>query len=227
VKCDIIELDISSYENSIRFQDDILKKRQNSQINDTIIFTQHYPVITIGRKGSLQGILATDAQLNKIAVKVINTDRGGDVTYHGPGQVIAWPIFDLNQIGRDLHKYMRMLEDTVILLLKEQSIFPKRINNLTGVWVQDEKIASLGIGVKKWVSYHGISLNVNTSLEHLAMVLPCGLKDRSSTTISKILGEDVDIARVKNVWQDKFKEVFGLEFGKLEKIPSLDKKDDP
>jgi len=219
VRCDIIDLGISDYSDSLNYQKQILEKRFLSAIPDTLIFVQHEPVITLGIKGGEQNILQPLKDLQKKGIEVIKTDRGGDVTYHGPGQIVAWPIFDLKNIGKDIHKYLRMLEETVILLLNDYKINADRLDGFTGVWAGEDKISSVGVGIRKWVSYHGISLNVSTSLEHLGLIHPCGLKNRRSTTMANISGKEFDIDKIKDSWQDKFKTVFDLEFTEIEKVP--------
>ncbi len=212
MKCDCIDLGISSYTDSVDFQNIILEKKLNALLENALIIVEHNPVITMGRKADKDNILLSEKELQDRGIQICSADRGGDVTYHGPGQIVAWPIFDLRTLGKDIHRYLRMLEETVILLLKDYDIKARTLKGLTGVWVDDDKISSIGIGVRKWVSYHGVSLNVNTCPEHLSVIHPCGLKSKRSTTMKELLNKDLDISSVKKSWVEKFRAVFDLEF---------------
>ncbi len=172
---DILNLGLKDYQETYKTQKQLVKKRYEERIPDTLILVEHHPVFTIGRSGSRKNIRAPSEKLKKEGIKVYETDRGGDITYHGPGQIVGYPIIDLRRYGKDVHLYLRALEEVLIKLLKNFSIYAERVKGMTGVWVNDKKIASIGIGVSKWVTYHGFSLNIDPNMRHFAMINPCGL----------------------------------------------------
>lgn len=176
---------------------------------DTVIFCQHPDVITVGRSGGFSNILASENDLAQKNIKVIFTDRGGDVTYHGPGQLIAYPILDLRRRKKDARLYLRNLELAVINLLSNYNISGARCAGKTGVWVRDEKIASIGVGISHWVTYHGVSVNVNTDLKKFSLINPCGLKGAEMTSLEKVLSAPKDIEEVKEKFKNAFADVFG------------------
>lgn len=175
-----------------------------------LIFCEHPLTITLGRMTQAENILFSAEELKKIDAAVYSVDRGGDVTLHAPGQLVVYPILNLNFCKRDLHWYIRKLEQVAIDLLRGFDILAERSLGRTGVWVGEQKIASLGIGVKKWVSYHGIAVNVNTNLEHFSLIRPCGL-DVRMTSMQEIKGCALDMAEVKNRFVQCFVEDFGKE----------------
>jgi len=154
----------------------------------TLILLEHPPVITIGRSGSRRNILARDAELARAGVAVRETNRGGDVTYHGPGQVVGYPILPLAFHGRDVHAYLRRLERVLILALADFGIRAFRRDGLTGVWTEAGKIASIGVAIARWVAYHGFALNVAPNLAHFDLIHPCGLEGVRMTSMEKLLG---------------------------------------
>ncbi|MDY6913549.1 MAG: lipoyl(octanoyl) transferase LipB [Planctomycetota bacterium] len=168
------------------------------------------PVITLGRGADEGNLLASPQQLSAKGIEVHHASRGGDVTYHGPGQLVAYPIMRLDRRGRDVHKYLRDLEETVIRLLGPLGVEPRREKGLTGVWVRDEKIAAIGVAVRRWVSYHGVALNVSPDLSHFDLIVPCGLAERRVTSLAEILGPGHRTAELKPVMVECFCEVFGF-----------------
>lgn len=186
-----------------------------------LLFVEHDPpVITVSRRpGARQHLIATSAQLESAGVEVCETDRGGDITYHGPGQLVAYPILDLNVLGLRLHGYMRLLEQIIIDVLAEYSIIGERDQSATGVWVapnagniSDEntiasaaKICALGVRISRWVSMHGLALNVRTNLKHFQLIVPCGLAGRPVTSMEMLLGETCpSMEQVKKSMTDRF-----------------------
>ena len=154
---------------------------------------------------------------------IFKIDRGGKITYHGPGQIVGYPIFNLNELRIDVHTYLRKIEEVIILTLDDFGIKAERKDGLTGVWVGDEKVASIGIKVSHWVTMHGFALNVNTDLKFFDFIFPCGLKDVSMTSMEKILGFGVDIVDVKVNLKKKFEAVFDVELEEIldEKIKNI------
>jgi lipoyl(octanoyl) transferase len=199
------------YQEALFIQERIWALRVEKKIGDTLLLLEHPPVITIGRRGSKKNILVSDEFLKKMDVKVFEVSRGGDVTYHGPGQLVGYPIFDLALTDRDIKKFVYLLEEVFIRLLKDQ--FGKEAhrdeNKYTGVWVGNDKIVAIGIAVKKWVTMHGFAFNVNTNLEHFSWIVPCGLKDRGVTSLERLIGSTIRFEDVVDKVQTYFGKVFG------------------
>ena len=173
-----------------------------------LLLVEHAPpVITISRRrGAREHLLATDAQLAAAGVEVAETDRGGDITYHGPGQLVVYPILDLNVLGLRLHGYMRFLEQIVIDTLAHWGLQGSRLDAATGVWVNGSKICAMGVRLSRWVSMHGLALNVTTNLEHFDLIVPCGLAGRSVTSLRCELGRSCPaMADVVEVVLDRFR----------------------
>ncbi len=171
----IINLGLKDYQETYKIQKKLIKERFEGKIPDTLILVEHLPVFTIGKSGNKKNIHVPLERLKKEGIKIYEIDRGGDITYHGPGQIVGYPIIDLRKYERDVHLYLRKLEEVIIKLLKDFSIEAGRIKDMTGVWVNNKKIASIGIGISKWVTYHGFSLNIDPNMKHFAMINPCGL----------------------------------------------------
>ena len=183
-----------------------------------LILVEHDPpVITLGRRANDRNILASRQRLAAEGIEVHEASRGGDVTYHGPGQLVGYPILSLDRRGRDVHRYMRDLEEVIIRLLERLGISAARVKGRTGVWVgrenmeNMEKVASIGIAVSRRVAYHGFSLNVSPNLDHFKLIVSCGIPDIRMTSISRLLGRDIPIAEVCRPLADCFAEVFGLD----------------
>jgi lipoate-protein ligase B len=172
---------------------------------------EHNPVFTIGRGGSRSNILVDQEVLETYKICVYEIDRGGDITYHGPGQIVVYPILDLKGYKKDIRWYLRSLEAVIINFLDKCNIKGEQKNNFTGVWVGEEKIASIGIGVSKWISYHGFSLNICPDLEYFDMINPCGLVGAKVTSLSKILNKSVAIQDIKDILTGSFEEIFGVK----------------
>lgn len=185
MKPTILNLCITDYLACYSLQKKILNEIKHDNVPDRIIITEHYPVITIGRRGSRKNLLVSEDFLKSRGIEVIETDRGGDITYHGPGQMVIYPIIDLKRRFKNLHLYMRCLEDLVIALLKKYGIKGYRVDGRTGVWTDNGKIASIGIAVSQWVAYHGIALNIDCDLTPFSWINPCGFKDIKVTSIAK------------------------------------------
>jgi lipoyl(octanoyl) transferase len=203
-----------SYEDGLALQAELVEARRAGTIGNTLLLLEHPPVITLGVK-TRQGpkhIVATDTELAAEGVTVHETGRGGDVTYHGPGQLVGYPIFDLNPDRRDVHKYVRDIEEVLIRALAPFGIEGRRVDGLTGVWVgasgREEKIAAIGIRISRWITSHGFALNVATDLDHFKLIVPCGIVDRGVTSLSKHLGRPVSLREAEVAVVAAFAEVF-------------------
>jgi lipoate-protein ligase B len=175
-----------------------------------LVLVEHPPVITIGRSGSARDVLADGARLARLGVSVAETNRGGEVTFHGPGQLVAYPIMDLAPRGRDLHRYLRDLETWLVRLCRSYGVPAHAESPHTGVWVEDRKIASIGIAVRRWVSTHGVALNVDVDLGWFDLIVPCGLPGVRMTSLEAELGAAPPMAEVAERAADYFAEDFGL-----------------
>jgi lipoyl(octanoyl) transferase len=179
---------------------------------DTLLLVEHEPVLTLGASFHPENLLLSREEYVSRGIEVLATDRGGDVTYHGPNQLVAYPIFDLNRHGRDLHKWLRDLEEAIIVCISSFGLDGYRFAPHTGVWVNGKKICAIGIKVKRWVSIHGIALNCNNDLEVFDSFVPCGIVGFGVTSISKELGTDIGIEEVKPALVGAFEKVFGISF---------------
>lgn len=222
MECQVIDLGLIEYQEACKLQREILNKRKRDEILDTLFLLQHPSVITVGRRGSEENILVSKEELKALGIMVCRTDRGGDVTFHGPGELIAYPIFDLKRQIRDVHLYLRRLEEVAIQFLREYEVESLRQQGFTGVWVDGylnghrQKIASIGIGVSNWVTYHGLAINVNTDLDKFLLIRPCGMDSRRVTSLSQLLCESVSIFEAKKRLLEAFKTVFNLEIKAVE-----------
>ena len=206
----VFELGITPYKTALLYQKTLLEKRINGDIGDCLILLEHPPTITLGRGGRSENLLINEKALARLGISLEETKRGGDITFHGPGQIVGYPIFDLNGHGRDIHKYLRDLEEVLISALSNFGIEGRRIEKLTGVWVKRSKIASIGIGVRKWTTYHGFALNVNTDLGYFDLIVPCGIRNVRVTSVKEWLNlkEDVEMDSVVDLIKANFMELF-------------------
>ena len=205
-------LGIREYDEILRLQKRINSTHQENGIPDTVIFLEHYPCITIGRQGKNDHILKSRSWLKKKGIEVCKTDRGGDVTYHGPGQLVCYPILDLRNYNWDVLAYARLLEEVVIKTLQSFGIASGRKEKHPGVWVNDHrKIAAQGISLTRWVTMHGLSLNVSTLMEHFSLIVPCGLSTFQVTSMEECLGVPVKMSAVFSEMNNNFIELFDIE----------------
>lgn len=210
-KLEILNLGKMKYQKAYEIQLEMIKKRAADEILDTLILVEHPPVFTIGSSGTEEHISVSREFLESSGIEVFETNRGGDITYHGPGQIVAYPILNLKEHKQDLHWLLRQYEEVTIRLLEEYDIKARRIEGLTGVWVGDEKITAIGVGVRRWVSYHGFAFNVNPNLEHFSYIIPCGIRDKGVTSLSKLLGKEMDMDQMRKKVIKYFAEVFEME----------------
>ncbi len=169
----------------------------DQQIHDMLFFVEHPHVYTLGKSGDQGNLLKGMAELAQIDAEFIEIDRGGDITYHGPGQIVGYPILDLNRHFTDIHKYLRYLEEVIIRTCSDFGITAGRIEGLTGVWVDNEKICAMGIRCSRWVTMHGFALNVNTDLSYFNHIVPCGISDKPVTSMQKCLDKQINAEDVK------------------------------
>lgn len=175
---------------------------------DTVFFLQHSPVITLGRDARPEHLLSDSATLRAAGIEVIETDRGGDVTYHGPGQIVAYPIFNLNHWRPSVGWYLRSLEEVVIQAIRPFGLQGERIRPYTGVWVNGAKVAAVGVGIRKWITWHGIALNVRPDMRHFAHIVPCGIPDKPVTSLELLLGTAPSMDGVMTQMETAFRDVF-------------------
>jgi lipoyl(octanoyl) transferase len=210
MKLNILQPGRLDYKEALDLQEKLMYQRQQNEIPDTLILLEHTPVLTLGRRGEYENILLSKETLEAQGVKIYEVSRGGDVTYHGPGQIVGYPIMDLSQMGKDVKEYVYKIEEVFIrLLLNEFGIKADRDEKkYTGVWVGNEKITAIGIAVKRWVTMHGFAFNVNTDLSHFHWINPCGITDKGVTSVQKLLGREMDFAKMNELVIKYFVEVF-------------------
>lgn len=206
--CEVSDLGRCEYREAWNVQLDLVRRRKLGEVCDQLLFVEHPPTITMGRNADGAHILAAPGRLRQLGFSVEETDRGGDVTYHGPGQVVAYPILDLKQWRRDVGAYLRALEEVIMAVLLDFGIQSRRVEGLTGVWVADAKIAALGVHLSRWVTSHGLALNVSTDLEHFKWIVPCGLT-KPVTSMEKVMGKAPSRRDVMASMGARFGDVFG------------------
>ncbi len=200
------------YRKALELQLLMLSKLKAGHVGDHLLLLEHPPTFTIGRRGKPEHLLKNGGKLTGQGISLEFASRGGDITYHGPGQLVGYPILDLSNYGRDIHLFLRKLEQVIINALRDFNIIGERRTNYTGVWVKNRKIASIGIGVKKWVTYHGFALNVNTDLSYFDMIVPCGIAGIKMTSISELSSNEAgfDISAVQDRIIQSFSAVFEM-----------------
>lgn len=209
----IVNLGPMDYKEALEIQERLLTLRIEGRIQDTLLLVEHPPVLTLGRRGEYSNILVPRQLLEAQGVGIYEVSRGGDITYHGPGQIVGYPIMDLKNYGKDIKQFVWNVEDVFIRLLQEQyGITARREEKkYTGVWVGEEKITAIGIYVKQWVTMHGFAFNVNTNLEHFQWINPCGITDKGVTSLRKLLGREMDFEVLNRQVVEYFCGVFGVE----------------
>ena len=200
-----LDLGLVDYLDALARQETLVKQRCSGEGHDSLLLLEHLPVFTLGRGADERNILVPRQ------TPVYRVSRGGEVTFHGPGQLVGYPIVHLDACGRDVHAYLRLLESVVIDVLAELGVQAVRKPGLTGVWVDNQKIASIGVGVRRWVAYHGFALNVDPDLSYFADIIPCGLNGVRMTSIATCLGYAVDMDTVKIRTAERFARRFGYE----------------
>lgn len=225
-----INLGLIDYKDAWDYQTDLFQKvlavkTENRTLPDSqhratenfLLFCQHPHVYTLGKSGKERNLLVNLNDLNAIGASYYHINRGGDITYHGPGQIVGYPIVDLENFFTDIHKYMRLLEEAVIETVAEFGVRAGRIPGLTGVWINHNekesarKICALGVKTSRWVTMHGFALNVNTDLNYFSHIVPCGIDDKEVTSLQKELGQTVDLVAVEEILKNKIADLFGMK----------------
>ncbi|MDP3940103.1 MAG: lipoyl(octanoyl) transferase LipB [Deltaproteobacteria bacterium] len=200
----ILRLGSVPYDEALALQTALLERRQRGEIPDTILLLEHPHVITLGRRGDASNVVADKAALEAMGIEVRRVGRGGDVTYHGPGQLVGYWIVSLSRWKNDVGKFVRTIEESIIRTLAEFGMEGRRVPKFTGVWCpvagapEPEKIASIGVGIKRWVAHHGFALNVTTDLRYFDAIIPCALHDKRMTSMARLLARDLPIATVED-----------------------------
>jgi lipoyl(octanoyl) transferase len=229
-----VDLGLIPYEEAYALQKRIVAARKLGAIENVLLLLEHPHVITQGRNGKREHLLASEHVLRQKGVEFFETSRGGDVTYHGPGQIVAYPILNLGAIRRDVVWYVRQLEEAMIRATAEFGIVAGREQGKTGVWVgenkKSEKLAAIGVHISRWVTSHGLAYNVSTDLRNFELIVPCGIADRRATSLEKLLGRSVAAKEIKPKLARHLAEVFGLELqeiGRMELMERLEAAEQP
>src|SRR5688572_17081677 len=210
---EVRRLGIVPYQEALTLQRALVEERRAGRIPDLLLLLQHPPVITLGVKGdgSRSNIIASSERLAELGVEVSETGRGGDVTYHGPGQIVGYPILDLRPDRCDVHKYVRDVEDVMIRVCADYGVAAGRIKGQTGTWVGGDKIGAIGIRISRWITSHGFAFNVGTDLDHFRLIVPCGIANRGVTSLEQATGRTIRMEDAADAVVRRFCEVFQRE----------------
>jgi len=211
ITCGLFDLGLTPYRDALALQRRLAALRAEGLVGDLLLLLEHPPVITLGRGGERAHLLVPESSLAARGIEFFNVERGGDITYHGPGQLVGYPILNLAEHGRDVHSYLRQLEQVLIETLTAFGLGASRRIGRTGVWVRGGKIASIGIHVSRWVTRHGFALNVDMNLAPFELIVPCGIKGASATNIAKELSSPVAVEEVIPVLAQRFEASFGID----------------
>jgi len=203
--CDLETID---YKEAWDLQKEILQIRAENKISDFLFLLEHPHTYTLGKIADKKNLIGSSQYLSANKISVYEIDRGGDITYHGPGQIVGYPIIDLNDWKKDTHKYLRALEEVIIRTCERFGLQASRDKKYTGVWIEDRKIAAIGIKISRWITMHGFAFNINTDLSLFAGIIPCGINDKKVTSLEKELKGKVDISEIKIILLDYFVDVF-------------------
>lgn len=207
---DVQRLGLVPYADALALQADLVARRRAGQIPDTLLLLEHPHVITLGSSSAEEHILADANRRAELGIELFEAGRGGDVTYHGPGQLVAYPILDLKPDRKDLHRYMRDLEAVLIDVVSDFGVAGTRSEGFTGVWTEAGKIAAIGVRVSSgWITSHGLALNVSTDLDYFGTIVPCGIQDRAVTSLEQQVGRPVPMWEAEDVLVRRFTEHFG------------------
>lgn len=207
---------------SVKLQNRDLPEKEQKITDNYLLFCQHPHVYTLGKSGKEEHLLLNEKQLKEKDATYYKINRGGDITYHGPGQLVGYPIIDLDNFFTDIHKYLRLLEESIILTLQDYGIESGRIDGLTGVWIDHikkqnpRKICAIGVKTSRWVTMHGFAFNINAHLDYFNNIIPCGISDKAVTSLDKELGEKMDFLEVSSKVKHHLKSVFHFELEELE-----------
>lgn len=209
--CRVEQLGVVNYPTGLELQREKVAARKAGAIPDTLLLLEHPHVYTLGRNARREHVLVSLEFLRSRGAEVFDTDRGGDVTYHGPGQLVGYPIIDLTQHRRDIAWYMRSLEEVFVRVASDYGIEAGRVPGATGVWVGSEKLAAMGVHISRWTTSHGFAFNINTDLRYFDWIVPCGLRDKGVTSLSRLLGRPVEMSEAATRVVEAFGQVFGVE----------------
>lgn len=199
-----------SYADGLELQKRLVEQRRADEVGDLLLLLEHPAVITLGVKSrsDRSHVVASEEALAAAGVEIFETGRGGDVTYHGPGQLVGYPILDLKPDRCDVHRFVRDLEQVMIRTAAAFGVTASRVPGLTGAWVGEEKLAAIGVRIARWITSHGFAFNVNTSLDHFDFIVPCGITDRGVTSLEKLLGHHVPMHEVEDACAQAFRDLF-------------------
>lgn len=210
----IADLGLIPYAEAFALQERFVTARKSGAIDDVLLFCEHPHVITLGRNGKLENLLASEHVLRQKGVEFHQSNRGGDITYHGPGQIVGYPIVDLSNLKTDVHWYVRTLEEAMIRASADLGVAAYRVAGKTGIWVKaaqdEEKLAAIGVHISRWITSHGFAYNVSTDLRYFDLIIPCGLADRKATSLEKLLGRNVAPEEVKPRLAHHLADLFSL-----------------
>lgn len=225
------DLGVMGYQEAWDYQENLLRqnvdiktryhsaqqKQQKNSTTNYLLFVEHPPVYTLGKTGHEENVLLDEEEMQERGILFVKTNRGGDITFHGPEQIVGYPILDLEKFGTDIGKYLRNLEEIIIRTLAEYSITGERSSGETGVWLEtgivgkERKIAAFGVRCSRWITMHGFAFNVNTDLQYFDGIVPCGIKNKQVTSLARELGRQIDLGEVKEKLKTHFEEVFEAE----------------
>jgi lipoyl(octanoyl) transferase len=215
------DLGFVDYKEAWDLQKEIFSQRVSGNIEDVFLLLEHPNTYTLGKTADKQNLKGSVEYLRENQISVYDIDRGGDITYHGPGQLVGYPIIDLNNWYKDSHKYLRALEEVIIRTCSDYNLTCERDPKYTGVWVSDRKIAAIGIKISRWVTMHGFAFNINTDLNLFDGIIPCGIQDKSVTSLKRELKKEIDTQEVKELLLRNFKEVFSYSYVMIKKREEL------
>ncbi len=207
---EIRRLGVVPYADALALQRQLVEDRREGRVGDVLLLVEHPHVLTLGVRGDggRSHILVSDETLASRGVDIYETGRGGDITYHGPGQLVGYPILDLKPDRCDVHRYVRDLEEVLIRVVADYGLAAERVPGLTGVWVRGDKVAAIGVRIARWITSHGFALNVTTDLDYFGLIVPCGIADRGVTSLSRLLGRPLDRVDVEDRLIQRFTEIF-------------------
>jgi len=206
----LLDLGRMEYGRALALQEQVHRAVLAGLCPDVLLLLEHPPVITTGAKGGEKHLLVSRETLTKEGIALFATSRGGDITYHGPGQIVGYPVMDLSRYGRDVHGYLRRLEEVLIRALADIGLEAGRVPGYTGVWVGDGKVAAIGVTVRQWVTMHGFALNVDPEMRHFSLIVPCGIRDHGVTSVATLTGRPVSPDGIRWRVAARFGEVFDL-----------------
>jgi len=210
-KLNYCDLDFIDYKEAWDLQKEVHDSRSENKINDVLFLLEHQHTYTLGKAADRKNLVGSEDFLAKNKISVYDIDRGGDITYHGPGQIVGYPIIDLKNWKQDSHKYLRALEEVIIKTCVEYGLNATRNPAYTGVWIEDRKIAAIGIKISRWITMHGFAFNVSTDLSLFNGIIPCGITDKAVTSVEKEIGKNIKLSEVKLRLLENFKSIFEYE----------------